>query len=204
MGGEKRKFDPQRKDGHHVTSKGLNICYDWSRKPDGCSIGKCEKGMAHVCEWCRQPHHSIDCPQVPGWKPEEKKRARSEDAEVEKAREVADAPRGDSEHRRNSTKWLTNTTFLRAKWPDEGTLLGIEEEIPASGVFPVLTAEEQGGWKYRLVHDLRRNGVNSKIKVQERDAIEDAISLFESWLQLEEEVLWLTLDFKNAFKQLPT
>ena len=61
-----------------------------------------------------------------------------------------------------------------------------------------------GGWKYRLVHDLRRNGVNSKIKVQERDAIEDAISLFESWLQLEEEVLWLTLDFKNAFKQLPT
>ncbi|CAE7359038.1 icd [Symbiodinium natans] len=171
-----------------------------------------------------------------------------------------------------------------AKWPKEGTPLGIEEEIPPGGVFPRLSAEEQvgeaarlefchemsgaeynyqsyeehrehadklfrkeveagfaqadadratlesqvgplvlaaigvvakrkpgGGYKYRLVHDLRRNGVNSKIQVQERlilprlkDAIEDAVSLFESGLLPEEEVLWLTLDFKDAFKQLPT
>ena len=26
----------------------------------------------HVCEWCRQLHRSIQCPQVPGWNPEEK------------------------------------------------------------------------------------------------------------------------------------
>ena len=36
------------------------------------------------------------------------------------------------------------------------------------------------------------------------DAIDDAVSLFESGLLPQEEVLWLTLDFKDAFKQLPT
>ena len=73
--GEKRKFDPQRKDGRYLKSK-AGINYDWSRKPDGCCNDKCDKGMAHICEWCRQPHRSIYCPQVPGWNPEEKSEPR--------------------------------------------------------------------------------------------------------------------------------
>ena len=43
-----------------------------------------------------------------------------------------------------------------AKWPKEGTPLGVEEEIPASGVFPAVPAEEQLGEAARLefCHDL--------------------------------------------------
>ena len=80
-----------------------------------------------------------------------------------------------------------------------------------SSIGVVVKRKPDGSYKYRLVHDLRRSGVNSKIKVLERlvlprlkDAIDDAVSLFESGLLPQEEVLWLTLDFKDAFKQLPT
>ena len=70
---KKRGFDPQRKDGRYFRSKtGVNICYAWSREKDGCSNTKCERGMAHVCEFCRQPHRSIDCTMVPGWDPNAK------------------------------------------------------------------------------------------------------------------------------------
>ena len=67
---KKRSFDPQRRDGRFCKStQGINICYDWTRNKDGCNNEGCPKGMAHICEWCRQPHRSVDCPQVPGWKP---------------------------------------------------------------------------------------------------------------------------------------
>ena len=67
---KKRSFDPQRRDGRFFKStQGINICYDWTRNKDGCNNEGCPKGMAHICEWCRQPHRSVDCPQVPGWKP---------------------------------------------------------------------------------------------------------------------------------------
>lgn len=66
-------FDPQQKDGRYFKSKtGVNICYAWSRATDGCSNDRCDKGYAHVCEWCRAPHKSIDCPHSPGWNPEKK------------------------------------------------------------------------------------------------------------------------------------
>eukprot|EP00439_Symbiodinium_sp_Y106_P086036 s100_g30.t3 len=66
----KPKFDPQRKDGRYLRSRsGINICYDWSRHEDGCNNDKCPQQFAHVCEWCRQPHRSINCPQRPGWTP---------------------------------------------------------------------------------------------------------------------------------------
>lgn len=66
----KKTFDPRRKDGRHLKSEsGLNICYAWAREKDGCSNGECERGFAHICEWCRQPHKSIDCPKVPNWDP---------------------------------------------------------------------------------------------------------------------------------------
>ena len=65
---KKSTYDPQRKDGRYFKSKaGINICYAWTRSADGCNDEKCEKGFAHVCEWCRQPHKSINCPQNPGW-----------------------------------------------------------------------------------------------------------------------------------------
>ena len=68
---KKKQYDPQRRDGRYFKSTGgINICYDWSRNPDGCSNQGCPKAMAHVCEWCRQSHRTVDCPQVPGWKPD--------------------------------------------------------------------------------------------------------------------------------------
>ena len=55
-----------------------------------------------------------------------------------------------------------------------------------SSIGVIVKRKPGGGYKYRLVHDLRRSGVNSKITVLERlvlprlkDAIEDAVSLFE-------------------------
>lgn len=66
---DKRPHEPRRRDGRYFKSReGVNIHYDWSRQEDGCTNdGPCPKGMAHVCEWCRQPHRAIHCPQVPGW-----------------------------------------------------------------------------------------------------------------------------------------
>ena len=63
--------------------------------------------------------------------------------------------------------------------------------------------------RVRLVHDLRRSGVNATIKFEERlvlprlrDVMEDSMILFEN-LQPGEQVSLLSLDFKDAFKQLP-
>ena len=66
---EKPRHDPKRRDGRHFKSMGgINICYEWSRNAEGCTNeGQCPKQMTHVCEWCRQPHRTIHCPQVPGW-----------------------------------------------------------------------------------------------------------------------------------------
>lgn len=70
-------FDPQRKDGQRFKSKtGVNIRYAWSRAADGCSNDRCDKGFAHICEWCRAPHKTIDCPHSPGWTPEMKDKGR--------------------------------------------------------------------------------------------------------------------------------
>ena len=66
---DRKQWDPKRRDGRYFkSSAGVNICYEWSRKEGGCSNeGQCPRGMAHVCEWCRQPHRTVSCPQVPGW-----------------------------------------------------------------------------------------------------------------------------------------
>ena len=61
--------------------------------------------------------------------------------------------------------------------------------------------------KVRLIHDLRRSGVNSKVRVQERlvlprigDALTDILELLEAFPGLEIEME--TADFKDAFKQM--
>ena len=91
-GDKKRSFDPQRKDGRYFKSRfGVNICYAWSRSKDGCSNTKCERGMAHVCEFCRQPHRTVDCPAVPGWDPTtktEKNKGRGKGAKGPKRRHM--------------------------------------------------------------------------------------------------------------------
>lgn len=63
--------------------------------------------------------------------------------------------------------------------------------------------------KVRLVHDLRRSGINNTIQFGERlvlprlrDVVEDAMILFEA-LEPGEKVMLLSLDFRDAFKQLP-
>ena len=67
----KRASDEQRKDGRYLKSyEGVEICYTWTRNQDGCSKETCPHGRSHVCEWCRQPHRSIRCPQHPDWKPD--------------------------------------------------------------------------------------------------------------------------------------
>ena len=71
------KHEARRRDGRYFKSKGgVNICYDWARHPDECNNEKCERDMAHVCEWCRQPHKTINCPQVPGWRDEASKKGK--------------------------------------------------------------------------------------------------------------------------------
>eukprot|EP00971_Amphidinium_carterae_P194455 3858680-Amphidinium_carterae.1 len=47
---------------------GNEICFNWSRSPNGCS-DPCIAARAHICEWCRKPHRTIDCPLKPGWSP---------------------------------------------------------------------------------------------------------------------------------------
>eukprot|EP00972_Heterocapsa_arctica_P092095 13583390-Heterocapsa_arctica.AAC.1 len=62
--------------------------------------------------------------------------------------------------------------------------------------------------KARLIHDLRRSGVNAKITMKERivlprleDVRQGLLALLQA-LVPGEEITLLTLDFRDAFKQL--
>ena len=100
--------------------------------------------------------------------------------------------------------------FARASAKREELESEVGPLVPAA-IGVVAKAKPGGGHKYRLVHDLRRNGVNAKIKFPERlvlprlrDAMDDALTLLEHVRRPQERVMWLSLDFKDAFKQLPT
>ena len=67
--------------------------------------------------------------------------------------------------------------------------------------------EKHGQTKVRLVHDLRRSGVNERVVVRERvvlpratEVVGDALDLLEATGETEAE--FFVLDFKDAFKQL--
>jgi hypothetical protein len=61
--------DDQRGDGRYFTSSnGTQICFSYSRCKDGCKK-ICSFNRAHVCEFCRQPHRTVDCPKHVGWQP---------------------------------------------------------------------------------------------------------------------------------------
>ena len=65
-GGGKGK-DAQRGDGRYFSSaNGTQICFSFTRNKDGCKK-VCPFNRAHVCEFCRQPHRTIDCPKHPNW-----------------------------------------------------------------------------------------------------------------------------------------
>jgi hypothetical protein len=75
-GKEKGKDKPmadklQRQDGRYMQSvSGTQICFNYSRQKDGCKA-QCPESRAHICEWCRGNHRSIECPQHPNWVPEQ-------------------------------------------------------------------------------------------------------------------------------------
>ena len=94
--------------------------------------------------------------------------------------------------------------FARASAKREELESEVGPLVPAA-IGVVAKAKPGGGHKYRLVHDLRRNGVNAKIRVPERlvlprlrDAMDDALTLLEHVRQPQEGVMWLSLDFIDA------
>ena len=61
--------DTKRGDGrYYVARNGGEICYVWSRNKDGCQTN-CPHRRAHICEFCRTPHRTVNCEANPGWKP---------------------------------------------------------------------------------------------------------------------------------------
>ena len=69
-GDGKGKKEQRRKDGQYNRGRdGMELCFTWGRSESGCSE-PCSNNRLHACEWCRQPHRSIRCPQHPNWEPE--------------------------------------------------------------------------------------------------------------------------------------
>ena len=60
--GKDNNVHPRRvPSGKYSTDRqGKQICFAWSRDSNGCTNGACPKGRSHVCEWCLQPHRTID------------------------------------------------------------------------------------------------------------------------------------------------
>ena len=70
VGNKANPSDQRRKDGRYYRGRnGTELCFKWGREDGACSE-PCPMKRMHACEWCRQPHRSIRCPQHPNWKPE--------------------------------------------------------------------------------------------------------------------------------------
>ena len=72
----------------------------------------------------------------------------------------------------------------------------------------VIVKETNGRKKVRLIHDLRRNGTNGLIRIRERlvlprlrDVIDEAVEVMHG-RAVQDELEFLVLDFKDAFKML--
>ena len=69
-GDGKGKKEQRRKDGRYYRGRnGMELWFTWGRSESGCGE-PCSNNRMHACEWCRQPHRSIRCPQHFNWKPE--------------------------------------------------------------------------------------------------------------------------------------
>ena len=56
-------------DGRYRTNPtGKQICFEFNRNVGGCP-GECPAQRAHVCEFCLEPHRTVECPRNPGWRP---------------------------------------------------------------------------------------------------------------------------------------
>jgi hypothetical protein len=66
----RKKADHKRPDGRFVrNSDGVEICFKYAHQSGGCQE-PCPQKRAHICEWCREQHRSVDCGRKPsGWKP---------------------------------------------------------------------------------------------------------------------------------------
>ena len=64
-------INARRADGrYYYHTDGKQICFKFSRFRDGCSKDcTAVPSRAHVCEFCRQPHRTIDCRVVVNWTP---------------------------------------------------------------------------------------------------------------------------------------
>ena len=61
------KADGKTPDGRWKLKNGVQYCYAYCHFAKGCAE-PCVNNRAHACEWCNQPHRSIDCPKKPaGW-----------------------------------------------------------------------------------------------------------------------------------------
>ncbi|CAK0818274.1 unnamed protein product, partial [Prorocentrum cordatum] len=97
-----------------------------------------------------------------------------------------------------------------ATWrQDRGALEAIHGPLTLPRVGAVITAKA-GARKCRLIHDLRRSRVNSKILLRERlvlprlhDVIQDTLDTFAR-VQDPHQVYYLVADFQDAFKLLRT
>ena len=68
--GGAKSSDTKQSDGRFFRDeRGKQICWTWNHSADGCH-NPCSSGRAHVCEWCRGNHRSINCSKKPdGWTP---------------------------------------------------------------------------------------------------------------------------------------
>ena len=96
-----------------------------------------------------------------------------------------------------------------AEWSEDKSTLEAKYGKLVQSSIGVIVKQKREVKKVRLVHDLRRSGINETIRFQERlvlprlrDVVEDAMILYES-KEKDEVVRLLSLDFKDAFKQLP-
>ena len=53
---------------HRTTPAGKQICFEFNRNVGGCG-DDCGSKRAHVCEFCLEPHRTVECPGNPRWKP---------------------------------------------------------------------------------------------------------------------------------------
>ena len=61
----RKKADHKRSDGRYVRDPdGLEICFKYAHQSGGCQ-DTCPQKRAHICEWCRGNHRSIECPDKP-------------------------------------------------------------------------------------------------------------------------------------------
>ena len=47
---------------------GTQVCFAYNRAKEGCAV-VCPSSRAHVCEFCLEPHRTVECPRNPGWTP---------------------------------------------------------------------------------------------------------------------------------------